>query len=153
MRATRDEEMQVLLEGHGARVSIGVGGFENRLAENIDDATWLSCDLVVSVPGFRAEFPASFRTHDFVTFRALLADLIEGRTKTVAFSAAERALRLDVTLTPRGHVRVHGIASFSSTCDAELSFRFDADLTFLRETFNQISDIVGAIETDRGENV
>ncbi|MCL5773494.1 MAG: hypothetical protein M1536_03860 [Firmicutes bacterium] len=130
------------IAGHGARLSIEVFNYENSSAQNISDANWLKCRVVLNIYPFSGNFDASFTTQDFVRFLDDLRKILSELSGTASFLTDEDTLRLTVKMEKTGGVQISGIAEVSDQTHVTLSFSFKSDQTFVSQTYRELEAIV-----------
>ena len=108
------------------------------------DGNWITCELQISVGGFRGHFRADLRSEEFVTFLEELASLrntLEGRA---TFSTIEGQIGFSLIGDERGHVRVEGEAVDIAGTGNRLHFGFEIDQTYLPPLCRSLEAFLGA---------
>jgi len=134
------ERLQVM--GHDAGLMVEVLDYENRAAQNPDDANWLKCRIKVNAPPFVGEFQASFTTHDFVHLANALSAALRDCNGSAEFQTYEEGLAFRVDFRKTGQATVSGTAKIPAQTRTTLSFAFDSDQSFLRESLNELQGIL-----------
>lgn len=137
-------EQSVAIRGElGRRVRVLVSGYEREEALTPEDANWLRCSVDVEVGGFRGAVEASFMTQDFVRFSSELDAVLDSRASKARFDTDEEALALSLEVDRAGHATVSGTLK-DVDARASLSFSFETDITFLRETRKELQSVLAA---------
>ena len=108
------------------------------------DGNWITCDLQISVGGFRGHFRADLRSEEFLAFLEELASLrntLEGRA---TFSTIEGQIGFSLIGDERGHVRVEGDAVDIAGTGNRLHFGFEIDQTYLPPICRALESVLGA---------
>jgi len=108
------------------------------------DGNWVSCDLHLSVGGFRGEFRADLRSEEFLAFLEELASLRQTLEGSATFSTIEGQIGFSLTGDERGHVRVEGDAVDVAGTGNRLHFGFDIDQTYLPPLCRSLESFLGA---------
>lgn len=135
---------KIEIGGQGARLTVEVLGYENPSAQDISDANWLRCQVMIRIGerAFSADFPASFTTSDFVRFREELSTVLTKLSGTASFLTDEEALCLSIEIGRTGGALVEGVAQTDGQPQASLSFSFDSDQSFLSRTLHDLEAVV-----------
>jgi hypothetical protein len=131
------------LEGDGGRrLRITVRGYERNVAFNPYDANWLVCSAEVEVGAFRGAVDASFTTNDFSSFLSDVNNLMNGSAMAATFTTMEDALTFRFTIDHAGRARVTGTLRERGPFEAELSFGFESDRSWLASAHSDLQEIV-----------
>ena len=135
--------VEIEINGQGSRLRVEVLGYENPSAQDISDANWLRCQVMIKIgEAFLADFPASFTTSDFVRFRDELSTVLTKLSGTASFLTDEEALSLSIDIGRTGGALVSGVAQTEGQPQASLSFSFDSDQSFLIQTLHGLDALV-----------
>jgi hypothetical protein len=134
----------VEIRGTDGLVRIEVVAYERPDATDINVLNWLTCKCSVEAREFACNLNLSLRTHDFVHFRAQLNEALEQLRGTVVINASEERFRLEVIISPGGHVDIFGYAQSSAARPSTtmLTFSFEGDVSFLPETNREVEKIL-----------
>ncbi len=128
----------------GQKLVIGVHGFERDAAEDLYDANWLRCSVDVEQGAFRGSVDASFTTNDFARLLSEMDRLMTGESVAASFNTMEEALAFRIEVDRAGRAKVAGKLREVEAGGAELSFKFESDLSFLTKTHSDLTGIVAA---------
>ncbi len=123
-------------------VTIEVIDYENGAAENVDDANWLLCYVIVKAGVFSGEYQGSFTTGDFAEFHRQLAAALERLDGTASFETMEDALRISVEIKRNGEATISGVARTMDMPGTNLSFSLVSDQSCLAHTCSQLESVV-----------
>jgi hypothetical protein len=126
------------IKGQGAGLTVMISGYERPDAENVHDANWLRCAASVAVREFSCKLEAAFTTYDFAEFEAQLDNVLSALKGKASFVTDEKALGLDVEFRNTGLAVVSGVVQVRGLPKAALSFSFETDQTFLRQTHREL---------------
>jgi hypothetical protein len=132
---------ECIILGDGAKIAIKAISYERARADNISDANWIACNVILDIPPFCGEFEASFSTEDFRYFERELGLLSESLAGKAVFETDEGALRLLLVMRSRGELTVEGEAVFVGTARTSLKFRFSSDQSYLDDLLRGIGTI------------
>ena len=135
--------LKIEIGGQGGHLMVEVLGYENPFAQDTSDANWLNCQVLIRIgEHFRADFPASFATSDFVRFREELTTVLTKVDGTASFLTDEDALSFSIEMSRTGGAVVGGVAQNYGQPQASLSFSFETDQTFLTQTLHHLVTVV-----------
>lgn len=106
---------------------------------------WLDAIVAVRVPPFSCEFRALFEFEELVRFSESLGVVLQQFEGVVEFQSYEYELSLSITLNSMGHATVMGRAVYHSTADTALNFSFPSDQTYLRQTQQQVTQLISVL--------
>lgn len=124
----------ITIGGHGARIELNVQGYERENASILSDANWLSCLLNFEIGPIAGATKLSMETHDLKSFKAQLDQLVRADRTRAELSPIEEVFQCTITMGTLGHALVSGVIKTGDTVKVELSFSFDSDQSFLRQT-------------------
>ena len=130
------------IKGHGASIIIEVSGYERPIAQNIDDANWLTCRVFVNLGYFSGEYPATFVTSDFVRFRNELKNVLSEMGGSASFETCEESLNCSIEMKKTGIAQIGGKVQIHGNVITALQFSFQSDQSFLTETLLQVEAII-----------
>jgi hypothetical protein len=106
------------------------------------DGNWLGCDVRISIGGFRARFPANFRTNEVESFAEEVRGLHERLSGSARFESMEGQLRLLLEGDGRGHIRCQGDARDEAGTGNLLKFELELDQTELFGTMVELNELL-----------
>lgn len=134
----------------GRRLTISVHGYERDTSHDPYDANWLRCSAEVELGQFHGSVDAAFTTHDFARFLSELAQVVQGAAVAASFQTIEECLSIRVEVDRAGRVVVRGKLREIDSEGAALSFAFDSDLSFLRETQSELIQVASEFPERKG---
>lgn len=111
----------------GARVCVGILGYERSESENEQDANWLRATASVVVTGFTGELELALTTHDVERFRREIDDLLATSSGRASFTTDEEQIELSVSPQRSGRFAVTGRLGRVATTGAALTFATECD--------------------------
>ena len=93
---------------------------------------------------FRGSVDASFTTNDFARLLSEMDRLMTGESVAASFNTMEEALAFRIEVDRAGRATVAGKLREVEAGGAELSFKFESDLSFLTKTHSDLTGIVAA---------
>lgn len=147
--------LEVTIAGDGGSLTVEVLGYEDSSGQDISDANWLVCRVIVTIGAgtFSCDFRAAFTTHDFAQFREQLNEAVSRLTGMASFITDEDALRLSVQMGERGNAHVEGIARVCGPPEATLSFSFESDQSFLNQTLHALGALLSQFPIKEGLSI
>lgn len=139
-----EERPAVEIAGEGAQLRIEVVSHSDVATIDPDDAEWIRCDVELKVGGLRALIGANFVRDDFANLGDELAAALETVSGTASFETYEDALAFEVAFQPNGGAQVSGRAVGSERPRAVVSFDFETDQSYLRQSLVQLRRITRA---------
>ncbi len=121
------------VRGVGGKIEIEVFDYENPLAQNPDDASWLKAQITVQAGPFSGAFKTSLTTYDVVALGERIADALRSLSGQVSFETTEGDLILDAAFSSRGTVQVEGSVQPTGDAKAALQYGFEAEPSALDE--------------------
>lgn len=134
--------VEIEIRGHGGHLRVEVLGYENPSAQDLSDANWLSCDVLVEVSAFSGNISCSFSTQDFIQFRDELRELLANRSGIASFLTDEEHLGIRLEMEATGIVRIEGMAQIYDMPQATLSFSFESDGSFLTTALRDLEKLI-----------
>ena len=129
----------VEIRGEGALIRLSIFGYERPDATEYWDANWLRSKVLVSISGFRADFPCACHSPELERFRDSLQAMSEALSRSADYSPMEPSLVLRAVIDTNGAIDWECTAEHPLGIGATLRFRFRSDQSYLRELIAQLS--------------
>lgn len=138
--------MELWIRGNDG--SLHINALERNFPESWDehDGNSLRCRVVITVPGFAADFLADLSTTDFDRFQRELQNLSSnlGQAAKAEFTTMDAGLEFAVEMNRMGHVTVTGDAQHPAPpYGSTLHFVIEGDQTCLDEALLGLQHILG----------
>jgi len=135
---------RITIAGHGGRLEIIVHGYERENASNTSDANWLNCTLRFEIGLFSGATRLSLETHDIESFCQELKSLLLSGGNEAELAPLEDVIQCKITPTKLGHALISGTVKTCNLVNAELSFSFDSDQSYLTLTGMDLETVIEA---------
>ncbi|HBS52343.1 MAG TPA: hypothetical protein DEA62_05150 [Coxiellaceae bacterium] len=141
---------ELIISGEKANLKILVFRFENPSATDKSDASWLVCQVNLSLPYFTANYDASFTANDFLCFRRDIEKALTcvSDEPEAIFQTDEEMLYIKLKFSRTGKIYVSGIAEVRELPGASLSFSYETDLFSIESLLKQLQKL----ETEKLRN-
>ena len=133
---------RALVRGAGAMIQIEVFDYENPLAKNPDDASWLKAEITAQVGPFSGAFKTSVTTYDIAALLERMAEASRSLSGQVSFETTEGDLVLNAAFSSRGSARVEGSLQPNGDTKAALQYGFETEPSALDEMVRGLKAIV-----------
>jgi hypothetical protein len=133
---------QITFLGNVGRLTVEVSGYEREVADNEDDANWLSSTIAIQAPPFSGTFAASLRTHELQDFYEHLDAALRSLSGTVVFQTLEDDLTLEFQFQNKGSVSITGVAQPHRFRANVLRFRFESDQSSVGLAAKELSSVL-----------
>lgn len=110
-----------------------VHGRERTSFEDVSDANWLRVDISVRAAGCSAEIASAMTSSEFSALARDLLSIVPEKENGASLRTMEEWLELDISVGKSGTVLVSGKVQTFGTPGASLLFRFESDLSALKE--------------------
>jgi hypothetical protein len=137
----------VSFTGDGARITLEVFDYENPLAQNADDASWLKADLTCEVGSFSGAWKTAFTTHDLAALHDRIEPALKSVSGRVSFQNTEGDLTLNVEFSKSGKVQIEGVAEPHGAVETALHYSFASDPSAVAETLRELKQIIERFPT------
>jgi|SRR5579875_3123064 len=121
------------VRGTGALIEIEIFDYENPLARNPDDASWLKAEVTAQIGPFSGAFRTSVTTYDIAALGERTAEALRSLSGQVSFETTEGDLTLNITFSSRGSAEVEGSLQPNGLSKAALQYRFETEPSALDE--------------------
>jgi len=125
-------------EGDGVLI-IEISDYERQLADNEDDANWLSSTITVQAGPLGGTFAAALTTHDLVVLYERLRAALQSLSGIVNFESTEEDISLEFSFSRRGSVSISGVAKPHASAAGVLQFRLETDQSLINVAVQQLS--------------
>ena len=130
------------IRGEAGHLTIEVLGYENRRADNTDDANWLQSLVGLEFENLVVRLGASLRTQELRCFHDALDGALRSLEGKAVLNACEEVISLSVEFGSRGSARILGELLHCGMTNYSVKFAFDSDQSHLRNTLSQLREVL-----------
>src|SRR5579884_2627845 len=114
--------------GDGAKITIEVFDYENPLAQDPDDASWLKSELAVHAGPFSGAFKTALTTHDLAALYQRIYEGLQSLSERVSFQTTEGDLDLNIDFFKSGKAQIQGVVQPHGVARTALNYQFQSDI-------------------------
>lgn len=135
-------QQEMTIQGHSAKITVRILGYENDHAEDLSDANWLKAHITFNVGEIAYNSPAAFTTYDFARVVEELHSIYICLNGKATLSSDEDLLDLAIVMNSNGRSEVSGVANLLGLPKISITFSFESDQTFLKQTYEDAKEII-----------
>jgi hypothetical protein len=133
---------KVSIKGDGGKIVVEVFDYENPLAQNPDDASWLKATLTCAIGSFSGAWETAFTTYDLMALHDRMEQVLRSAFGRASFQNTEGDLTLNVEFSKSGKVQIDGVAEPHGSVKAALHYIFASDPSAVAETVRELKQVI-----------